>query len=681
MAHQHFYIPDYLELPRAQGVASVVKLGPGRKRATGGITLTHPTVSPLIEGQTVTVVSHTGTTRVFTFSYLNPLPANGATTRHVFVDSNHDQTIQNLFVAMFAEINPTNFPIHPRIGGGHSISLRYRFHGTVGNGASVTESTGGTSIVAVDLAGGLDTNATAGVRPWNYLAYGSNSSSQDTYNDWHARQINEDTLVPALVADMAYHSWDWPHMSRMNEVTRDGWWLYFDPLAHDSITGLMHLATQCFSRYPEARADESPYIGTGADTATQLAAATAYSNLALIREGHNNQYLLRMVQNQLLENVYPRATFLSAVSATGGLNCGTWATRNPQLASNPQSQFDFVRPGDWPIDRGWGWGMATVARGYAISAAHRLTASKDVERERLHPPGVVGIPTSGRVSWFEMMRECIKNTMHASGAVSSSDTNSGSPNPYDVGPIDFDNRKGSIPGGELNIAPGGATAPGQDDWYPNVIAWHTHFVAIGAYAILKRVYSWVDRDTVPTANPWLTDLGKLWRFGLQLFRYAKSVQGGAHFFVPTFSLASVGDYTTGRSEYGRFNPQTGADNPLSTANYPRMFWWSYGYPIPGTFGTPPDTHAQNFYYRQYLMWSWMLWRIERSADVVDIHPGLLGQGGGVIADRAVAVVQALKLEWEEARGDFSAERYADQCAWAIQWHRNEFVPPSTIPLP
>jgi hypothetical protein len=677
MAHQHFYVPDYLGAGSGS-VEAGAKLGPGRKRANGSITLLHP----MQVGDTVQIGDGTNTW-VFTFTSTDPVPADAGTTTYVLLGATESATNENLYRAILAKSNAGTLRIHPRLASdGTTLRIMHRFHGTVGNVPMV----GGTRVTVVGPSGGLDTNTTAGVRPWNYIVPGSNRCNQDTYNDWHARSSTEDTFLTG-VSDGAYHCWDWPHMSRMNEVTRDAWWLYFDPAAHDCIVGLGHLGTQCLTRYPEARGAASVWLTQG--VAGQLGSACSANSLALALESHVGRYLQQFTRRGFNTDYSSlnQADFIARVDATGGLNVGTWIIRDPQIPApppyspsgtagtfNPQTalNYQFLEIAEGPIDRGWGWLMATVARMYAVDPAHRTTAEMNDGRDILHPPGSVPYNASQlKPSWFEVLREVIKNTMHASGAPASVDH--GAEGLYtDWGPTDFATRTGSMPGGPQNVPTAGAGTLVDEEWYALEIAWHCHYVAIGAYSIMRRVYAWADSATQPATNQWLSDLLPLWTFGRLLLRSARVSQQAVHFFVPSFVPVATGtpSLTDRDAIYGRFNNVTGTANPNLTTNAAAMFWWNYPYPVPPAFGN----HYLNFYAREYIMWCWMLWRISQleGYEMVNDCPGLVAQGGGLMTTQALPMSGALMNSWNVERNQ-SAENVGDELGWAIQWLRNDFI--------
>jgi len=476
--------------------------------------------------------------------------------------------------------------------------------------------------------------------------------------------------------ESAYHSFDWPHMSRMNRVTREGWWLFFDPIAYDIATDLMHLATQCLQRY-SIDLSSGWFAATGGDA--QLTSSCSSSNLAWVLDGHARrmlrEYVVRGFDTLRPSNVI--ADYQSrAFSVHDGLNCGTWIVVNPFASPSPTApnmalSSNYVLVGDWPIDRGWAWLTSTFARGYAIDAAMRPATSKDVQRVRLHPGESASPTTQDRPSWTEMVREAVRLTMHRSGAASSQEKNAtgdlytGS----SLGSPDFSTRQGQLPGGPQN-APVVGQETYTNEWYPNVFVWHNCYVSTAFYAVLRRVYSWTDRNTLPTSSLWLTNMRMIWKFGVLVMLAARRMMGPNSFVVPSFHPAGAGAPATAGTTssvgvFGRFNPENGAANPEVTFRNSgdRVWWWAINGPV-GSF---------NYYIHQYVLWAHHNLRVFGDTELLSIFPGLFGVGGGSVAVGAQATVSALMASWD-ANVFAPTERFGehgDHVQWIVQWARNE----------
>jgi hypothetical protein len=641
-------------------------LGPGRKRARGSIQLLQLPVA----GDDVVISDGVNAARTFRFG----TGTDTATLKHVEIATSTGSTLENLMEVIRASEGLTTLAIHAfsRQVNFSSVDLIARFSGTTAN-VTITTTAPSTRIVVTGMSGG--SNGT-NVRPWNYLVQGTNTSSYtvvsanrgiDIQTAWHNRGMN---------VESSFHAFDWPHMSRMHRVLREGWWLHFDAIAYDISTDLMHLATQCLQRYT-IDPNSAWFSVTNGDV--QLISSCGSSNMRWILDGHSRrllkEYILRGFDDNRPSSVL--ADYQArAFAVHDGLNCGTWVVVNPfasPSAANPNLALEsnYIRVGDWPIERGWGWIVAAFARGYAIDPALRPTSTKDVQRLRLHPGESAAPATQDRPSWTEMVREVVRLTMHRSGAASSQEKNA-TQNLYTgpgLGDPDFTLGVGKMPGGPQN-EPVAGQEQFDDEWYANVIAWHNCYIASGFYAALRRVYSWTDRTTTPTANNWLTTMRPIWRFGLLAMLAARAKMGPTRFIIPSFHLIGAGDPSqagTAQSVgiFGRFNPENGTANPELTFRLQgdKVWWWA----LPGTVG------SFNYYVNQYVLWAHHLLRIYNDTESLSIFPGLFGVGGGSTAVGAQAVVTQLMADWDsnvfaptERFGEFG-----DQVHWIVQWARNE----------
>jgi len=666
MGHQHFYVPDYEEQGSGR-VASGMRLGPGRKRARGSVQL----LAQPVAGDEVVIADGVNAARTFRFG----TGSDTSTLKHVVIGASSGTTLENLKTVIRAAEGPTTLAIHAfsRQVNFSTVDLIARYAGATAN-VTITTNAPSSRIVVVGMTGG--SNGT-NVRPWNYLVQGTNTSQYtlvpsgnrgiDIQTAWHNRGMN---------VESAFQSFDWPHMSRLHRVTREGWWLQFDPIAYDITTDLMHLATQCLQRY-SIDLNSAWFSATGGDA--QLISSCASSNLRWILDGHSRrllkEYILRGFDSDRPSSVI--ADYQArAFGVHDGLNCGTWIIVNPfasPSAANPNLSLssNYILVGDWPIERGWGWIVSTFARGYAIDPALRPAATKDVQRLRLHPGENAAPAAQDRPSWTEMVREVVRLTMHRSGAASSQEKNA-TQNLYTstgLGDSDFTTRIGKIPGGPQN-EPIAGQENYDSEWYANVIAWHNCYIATGFYAALRRVYSWTDRTTLPTANLWLTSMRPIWRFGLLAMLAARRMMGPTRFIVPSFHTIGAGDPSTAGTAasvgvFGRFNPENGGANPeITFRNQGEKVWW---WALPGVVG------SFNYYVNQYVLWAHHNLRIFGDTELLSIFPGLLGVGGGSVSVGAQAVVSQLMTDWDnntfaptERFGEFG-----DQAHWIVQWARNE----------
>lgn len=660
MGHQHFYTPDYEELGSGR-VAAQSRIGPGRKRARGSIQLL---VQPLA-GDDVVVADGVNAARTFRFG----TGTDTATLKHVAIGASVGTTLENLKTVMRAAESPTTLAIHAfsRQVQFSTVDLIARYAGTGAN-VTITTTAPSSRIVVAGMSGGFNgTN----VRPWNYLVQGTNTSQHTTGSDNRGIDITLGWHQRGMDIERSYHSFDWPHMSRMNRVLWDGWWLHYDPIAYDISTDLMHLGMQCLQRYAPDPA--SPWA-VATWTPDQLISSCASSNLAHIFEGHQQRYLRRYILNGH-DGSKAATKFASALANNDGLNCGTWIVRNPEVpfaSFNETLSFHYIQVGDWPIERGWGWLMATVARGYCIDPAFRPISTRNVQRQRIHPGESAQPFAQDRPSWFEALREVIRLTMHRSGATASQDRNA-TANLYEgLGRPNFELRSGSIPGGDQN-EPVVGQEQYDDEWYANAIAWHQTYISLGIYAVMRRVYTWCDRDTAPNPNSiWLVSLAQQLRFGKLLMLAARDRLGPVQIHVPTFHVVGVGDPNTAGTPqsvgiFGRFNSETGNANPNITFrnSQGRVWWWAANYAV----GDP----SRNFYRVQYMLWAFVNRRAFADAEILDLFPALVGAGGGTTQQSAQTVSATLMEIWEDARRA-QTETWGEagrEAHYIIQWARNE----------
>jgi hypothetical protein len=335
------------------------------------------------------------------------------------------------------------------------------------------------------------------------------------------------------------------------------------------------------------------------------------------------------------------------------------------------------------------------------------------ERDILHPPEGSN-PPNGRVSWFEMFRRVIANTMHASGAICSSEEFNSAfalygplPTPPGVPPGDavflhprFDqpttnalptvltHGDRSMPGGPLNqpdpslytsTGPGSQHEIDGNEWYPAVLNYHQTYMMIGLYSVLKRVYSWVDSRTQPstTNNAWWTSLRTCFNHGRLMLRVCKVAQNPQHYFVPTHLPITVGDFGAARTanstgKYGRFNA---TPNPYAATvtQQRQLFWWPVIRPLPPVGGRD---EAQ-YYDHEFPMQAWIAWRVDPlgNRQALDDVSGLFNAGSVANGptSNAAAFLQILADNWLNARANLSTDSGpADDYGWFIQAWRNAY---------
>lgn len=653
MMHHHFYVPDIT------GVSDDTIFAPGRVRASGRITFAdNPTSGDYIE-------LNDGINAVRRYSF----GAGSGTV--VAIASSRNDTLDNLVTAIRGDEAYNSLAMHARRAGG-DVAFVHHYKHEVGN-QTITVS--GSGITTTSMSGGDSTNSN--VRTWNYLDHTSNERCiQDSANtpvdinlSWQFKPMSGGDGW----GDYLYHIWDWPHMARMNAVTRDGWWLFLDPIAHDVATSLMHLGMQCTPRYLEARSG-APYLGGDGDARDQLTVSQSRYGLQAIARGHNDQILRQWVQNGK-DSRHPASSI--GVHGQSGLHAGTWAVRNPTVdpgSFNPTITSHYTLPGQTAIDRGWGWLMCTVARGYAIEGSMRPTASKDTVRDILHGAGDF---LDDRPSWFRVMGRVIGLTAHKSGCVASQDIATvGNTNYYEntgnYGPCDFNARTGVFPGGDLNTS---TPASLDDEWYPSSRSWFGTYINLGAYSILRRVFDYVALDDAANVgDEFYARCQQIWRWHLRLMRSARVKFGPNLFVISEQALATAPPVDgnlrpTVAAELGRYNPETGASDPDAVS-----LTGGYAWNIVSSSGNVP---LETFYNYEHMANAFMLCRLLGTSAIADemrtLYPGLVGAGGGTASQGAQGANDAILARWEERRRGNSRydNRFSTDAAHIIQWAYND----------
>lgn len=640
MAHQHFLPPD------CHDVVEGVRLAPGHNRAQGEILL--DSNNPPLDGDTVTITDGVaGTPTVFTF---RAVPGSSTTyAREVQIGDLNASGVSLVNAILVAP----DCRMHARKDG-NTLRLMHRYHGAVGNQALA--SSNGTRLGTVGMTGGADN---AGARTWNKLDPATHGCDYDIDLSWHLKPM----ATGGGWNDHVFHIFDTGHLARMNDVTRDGWWLMFDPLAHDMTVSLMHLMAQCHTRYLESR---SSVFLTAAGADDQLNANHVRSSWAAIYEAHNRRGLLGYVRRGL----WPHSSDTTWADESQGLNVGYWVGRNVNRApedwdpapGSGTADFNLVPTSKHALRRGHGWAMMAFARGYAIEGAHRPTATKDVIRDLYHGGRTY---LDDRPSWIELAFVVTQLTAHKCGAVSSSDEKGWGPATYAdsglIGPTDFDAQTGFVPGGPLNTVPAGGEF--EDEHYAVTRPWWGLYYTMGLYALYRRAYrhTYLGQSSLPSpGDTQMLRLRNVWRHHLHLFRTAQAYYSPAFFQLPDVSLVGVGDpaltgtaQSTGRR--GRFNTEGANADPDTVFETRRLHWELKDEP--------------NFFAAEYMLHPFLFSRLYGGSEILDLMKGLGGVGGAPTQ----ALYDALYGEWQTALQG-SSSRYSDigdERAHILQWLLND----------